>query len=121
VAHVGDELRLVLACDLKLTALLCYLVEQPSVLDRDDGLVCEGVDELDLAVGEWAHFRAPDEDHANCRACVDQRDAERGAPTALEGRLPAFGVFILFGEDVGDVNRSLVDDRTPCYVPTAKA
>jgi transposase len=52
VAHVGDELRLVLARDLqvldsfsKLARACLHLFEQPRVLDRDDGLVGEGVDE----------------------------------------------------------------------------
>ena len=43
VAHVGDELRLVLARDLKLAALLRDLFEQPRVLDGDHGLVGEGL------------------------------------------------------------------------------
>ena len=34
VAHVGEELRLVLARDLELPALLLDLAEQPRVLDR---------------------------------------------------------------------------------------
>ena len=42
VAHVGDELRLVLARDLELAAFLGDLLEQPRVLDGDHGLVGEG-------------------------------------------------------------------------------
>ncbi len=41
VAHVGQELRLVLARDLELAALLLDLGEQPHVLDGDHGLVGE--------------------------------------------------------------------------------
>ena len=33
------------------------LVEQPRVLDGDDGLVGEGLDQLDLLVGEGLHLR----------------------------------------------------------------
>ena len=40
---------------------------------------CFSGDDLDLAFREWAHFGAPDVDHANGLACVDQRNAERGA------------------------------------------
>jgi hypothetical protein len=39
VAHVGEELRLVLARLFKLAALVLDFVEQPHVLDRDRGLV----------------------------------------------------------------------------------
>ena len=42
VAHVGDELRLVLTGDLEFAAFLRDLVEQPRVLDGDDSLVREG-------------------------------------------------------------------------------
>src|SRR5262245_48013005 len=36
------------------------LVEQPRVLDGDDGLGCEIGHQLDLLVGEWADFLAKD-------------------------------------------------------------
>jgi hypothetical protein len=39
VAHAGDELRLVLARELKLAVLVLNLVEQPRVLDRDSANV----------------------------------------------------------------------------------
>ena len=52
VAHVGEELRLVLARLGKLAALVLDFVEQPNVLDRDHRLVGEGGDQLDLLVGE---------------------------------------------------------------------
>src|SRR5262249_3302019 len=44
----------------KLTCASLDFLEQPCVFNRDYSLVREGIDELDLAVGEWAHFRAPD-------------------------------------------------------------
>ena len=59
--------------------------EQARVFNRDHGLVRKGIDEFDLAFGEWADLSAPDEDHANCLTCVDQRDGERGAKAELEG------------------------------------
>ena len=42
MAHVGEELRLVLARDLELTALLLDFLEQAHVLDGDRSLVGEG-------------------------------------------------------------------------------
>ena len=44
VAHVGQELRLVLARYLELAALVLNFVEQPHVLDRDRRLVGEGLE-----------------------------------------------------------------------------
>ena len=58
MAHVGDELRLVLAGDLELAALLGDLVEQARVLDGDHGLVGEGLDKLDLPLGERSNLLA---------------------------------------------------------------
>src|SRR5215470_17879189 len=43
MAHVGDELRLVLACYLELSALLGDLLEQAGVLQGDHGLVGEAL------------------------------------------------------------------------------
>jgi class 3 adenylate cyclase len=42
MAHAGDELRLVLACQLELTVLILDFVEQPHVLDGNRRLVGEG-------------------------------------------------------------------------------
>ena len=42
VAHVGQELRLVLACFRELTALVLDFVEQADVLDGDSSLVGKG-------------------------------------------------------------------------------
>ena len=56
VAHIGEELRLVLARLRELPALVLDFVEQPHVLDRDHRLVGEGRDQLDLLVGERPHF-----------------------------------------------------------------
>jgi hypothetical protein len=44
MAHIGDELRLVLACEIfdslgKLTRTCLHFLEQPRVLDGDHGLV----------------------------------------------------------------------------------
>src|SRR5215831_435853 len=83
-------------------------------------LVRKGIDKLDLTFGERAHFPAPNDDHPNCLACVDQRDAERGAKTGLKCSLPAHGVFIAFGQDVCDLNRSPVNDGTSSNGPTRK-
>ncbi len=47
VAHVGEELRLVLARELELLALLLDLLEQPRVLDGDRRLRGEGMQQVD--------------------------------------------------------------------------
>ena len=82
VAHVGEELRLVLARELELAALVLDLVEQPHVLDRDHRLVGEGRDQLDLLVGERPHLGARQRQHADRDALAQHRNAEHGAETA---------------------------------------
>src|SRR5262245_44102012 len=125
VAHVGDELVLVLARDLEIIDGLGKLAgprldffEQPRVFNRDYGLVREGVDEFNLAFSESTYLNTPDEDHANCLTCVDQRDGECGAPTELKRNLPAIRVFIRFGQDVYDLDGSPVDDGTCIHALT---
>src|SRR5262249_49981064 len=65
VAHVGHELVLVLARDLKvfdglgnLTLARLHSLKQASVLYSDHGRVGKGSDELDLVVSERPHFRS---------------------------------------------------------------
>ena len=82
VAHIGEELRLVLACLGELAALVLDFVEQPHVLDRDHRLVGEGRDQLDLLVGERPHVGARQHDHADRHAFSQQRHAEHGAKAA---------------------------------------
>src|SRR5215475_3953518 len=112
---------LALQSDAQITRLRLLRLEQPRVLDGDHCLVGEGIDELGLTLGERAHFGATNEDHPNCLVCVDQRDYKRCAITELERDLPAFGVFISFGQDVCDVYCSPVDDGTSCNEPTRKS
>src|SRR5689334_434509 len=59
VAHVGEELRLVLARDLELATLLLDLAEQARVLNRQYRLRGKGLKKLGSAFGEIAWPFAP--------------------------------------------------------------
>ena len=63
VAHVGEELRLVLARLRELAALVLDFVEQPHVLDRDHRLVGEGLQQIDhlggKSPGDFRHTERP--------------------------------------------------------------
>src|SRR5437763_749314 len=59
VAHVGEELRFVLAGDFELAALLLDLAKQPRVLDRQHRLIGEGLEQIDGALREFARLLAP--------------------------------------------------------------
>ena len=51
------------------------LVEQPRVLDGDDGLGGEVAHQLDLLVGEWTHLLAKNADRADKFVVLEHRDA----------------------------------------------
>src|SRR5580698_2310640 len=57
MTHVGQELRLVLARHFELAALFLGFVEQPRVLDGDDGLIGKALDQSDLLVGKGPDLR----------------------------------------------------------------
>jgi hypothetical protein len=65
VAHAGEELRLVLARLGELAALVLDFIEQPHVLDGDHSLVGEGLDQLDLLVGERSYCRSGQIEHSD--------------------------------------------------------
>ena len=68
MAHIGKELRLVLARLFKLPALVLDFVEEAYILNRDSGLVGKCRDQLDLLVGEWLYFRARQTQDTDCNA-----------------------------------------------------
>src|SRR5690348_1496195 len=55
MAHIGEELRLVLARFFKLSALVLDFVEQAHVLNRDHGLIGKSLNQLNLLrrKGSW--------------------------------------------------------------------
>ena len=69
VRHAGEELGFVAVRDFELAALGLDLLEQPHVLDRDHGLIGEGLEQFDLLGGERLHVRAAQADDARalCR------------------------------------------------------
>jgi hypothetical protein len=73
MAHVSDELRLVLARDLELAALLGDLPKQASVLHGDRGLGSEGLDQPDDLRREGARLVAPDDQYTYDLCLVQQR------------------------------------------------
>ena len=108
--HIGGR-GLLLQRFLEVARLRLHLVEQARVLDRDDGLVGEGLDELDLLVVERAEPR--------CASRRARRSARRRASSECRDRCgvrrlsafarPVFGV----GLDVLHVNGSAFQHSPP--------
>ena len=62
---------------------LFRLVEQPHVLDGDDGLVGEGLEEGDLILGEGPHLSAVERDGAKKTRLAHQGHAQEGSHSLL--------------------------------------
>jgi hypothetical protein len=71
----------------EIVGTLAQLVEQPGVLDGDDGLGGKVLDQFDLLVGEGANLLAVDDDRADNLVSPQQRhDDVRPCPTQSDGR-----------------------------------
>src|SRR5262249_54086519 len=102
VGHVGQELTLVLARCGDFAVCCFQLLEQPNIFDRNDRLIREGPEELDLLVRERSRPRPADQDHASYSPLVEQGDSEEAAQLCLLRRP---GQLVLrVGQDVRDVD-----------------
>src|SRR5262249_25634349 len=63
------------------------LVEQPGVFDRNDGLIREILDQLDLLVSEWLNFRTRQSQNADWPAFAQHRNTENRTEVAEPLRL----------------------------------
>src|SRR5262249_52624780 len=115
--HVGGG-GLLLQRFAQIVGALSQLVEEPRVLDGDDGLVGEAPDQLYLLVGEWADLLAVDNNSARQLGFLQHRDAKHGSGSGQLGDLRArearrrIGV-MRFVLDIGDLNRLFRRHRTP--------
>src|SRR6516165_2981436 len=100
VAHIGEELRLVLACFGELAALVLDFVEQPHVFDGDGRLVGERGGEVDLPLGERTDDSAVQVEHANRGSVAQERHTEHGAKA---------GSFLNFNQSVFRIGQNIDD------------
>src|SRR4030095_15491056 len=90
------------------------LLEQPDVLDRDHGLVGEGLQQRNLLLGERAHLRAANGDGADRAAVADERYGELGAPGSTGGQRVVWKLAQrLRRADVVQVNHPRLDNGVP--------
>src|SRR5262249_47862000 len=79
--RAADNLQHLRCCSLLLQRLgelpraLLLDFEQSGVLDGDHRLVSEGLDQLDLLLGEWTYGSAVQNEHANWKPITQERDA----------------------------------------------
>src|SRR5262245_27907087 len=58
------------------------LIEQPCVLDGDDGLSCEVLEQIDLLLGEGLHFLSVDENSTHQLILLEHRNGDNSAGTS---------------------------------------
>ena len=83
VAHVGQELRLVLVGHFQLAALLLDFLEQAGVGDRDRGLVGEGAQKCHFGFGKSAFLHPAQGDDAERCALAQQWHTQERAVAML--------------------------------------
>ena len=103
MAHVGEELRLVLARLRELAALVLDFAEQMRILDRQRRLGGEGLQQLDRAFREFARRLAPDHE---CADDLDRREQRHDQARAIAGahhhaRSPAYDGSSHIGDLIG--------------------
>ena len=91
---------------------LFRLVEQPDVLDGDHRLGGEGLQELDLPVGERPYLGPPDADRSDGLGPAEQRNAQRCPETEGSRKQTGLRVLVGLGLHIGDVDRPPVEYRT---------
>src|SRR5262245_48627557 len=80
-----DDLEHLRCCGLLLQRFT-QLVEQPRVLDGDDGLRGEVFDQFNLLIGEWPHFLAVNADRADQLVFLEHRNGNVRTSAAKIGR-----------------------------------
>src|SRR5262249_41673394 len=100
------------------------LVEEPHVLDRDHGLVREGLEERDLTLREWSRFGPPDSEDPEHSPLAQHRYEDATAPPHRSGELVE--LVFLVELDVGDVDDTALEDcparsRSPAWRDRAHA
>src|SRR4029453_15711104 len=93
-------------------ALLEFL-EQPAVLDGDDGLVGEGSYEIDLLIGKTIDFVSPKVKHTNHNAVSQQRHPQQGAVTL--NMLQFLQLIVRISEKILDLNRATLQCPPASY------
>ena len=93
------------------------LLEQPRVLDGDDGLVGEGLEQIDLSVGEGASLGSPDYDHTDRFTRKDQWDSHCGPEAKASGAVATLWILSL-ALQVAHMDSLPIENGTSLYMPT---
>src|SRR5215467_14811098 len=95
--------------------LFLQLREQPDILDRDHRLVSEGLQQVDLAIGESARHGTPYRDDANGSALSKHWNDQDTSPADCPSQGPrlCWIVPLWIDFDVGYMDNRTLKDRPP--------
>ena len=90
-----------------------HFIEEPRVLDRDHGLIREGLEQRYLRFGERLDLGASHPDYANGLAFPKQRDREHGPVADPMRHRPTLRKFLGGVREIGDMYGCTLQDGTP--------
>jgi hypothetical protein len=96
--------RLLLEGDPQFTVPRFQLLEQMDVLYRDDGLVCESLQKLDLSLREDSNLGPRDEDRPYRTPLPEHRNCEPTVPASGHCELSQLGAVLRIVQDIGNMN-----------------
>src|SRR5215470_7335347 len=90
-------------------------LEQPHILDGDNGLVSEGLEQSNLSIAEGADLVPQQRDHTQSHIVSEQWHRQRRAVPSIRSleRLTFRELVVRHGADVVDVDGASVDERSP--------
>src|SRR5262245_13381519 len=88
-------------------------LEQARVLDGDHRLVGEGLQQINLSLGKWAHLRATQDNCPYCFASTNKGDDQHGVEAKPSGERTGHRIFVRLRLPICEVNRLSVEDCPP--------
>jgi hypothetical protein len=104
MAHIGQELGLVLASDFQLAGPCLQLLEEADILDSDYCLVGECRNQLYLLVGEGLDFSSPDHDYSNEGALTEHGNSQDRSETSSRLDFQILQLVFRVSQNVWDMN-----------------
>jgi hypothetical protein len=86
--------------------------------DDDHGLVGEGLEQIDLSVGERPHLSPPDKNCTDCFASANERNSQYCAVAEPTGNLATLRILLSLSLQIGNLKRLSIEDGTTGKNPT---
>jgi len=94
----------------QIVGALAQFVQQARILDGDDGLIGEGLEQVDLSLGEELCLGSAQRDHSNCDAFSHQRNEQAGAEAQATCVLAGYRKFIYLGLQISNMDSPPIEN-----------